>query len=650
MPGEPNAPHSGTRSVSSPAQFEIGAWDLHLFHEGTHQTAYEVLGAHPGLYRGTEATRFAVWAPNAASVSVVGDWNGWHADATSLVRVDDSGVWAQLVPEAQPGMLYKYAVRAQSGALTLKSDPYAFAQEHLPGTASRIYPFSHLWSDADRAWLAQRARHNALDRPMAIYEVHIGSWQRGPGGERLTYRTLAPRLAEHVQRLGFTHVELMPVMEHPFGGSWGYQVTGYYAPTSRFGSPDDFAFFVDCMHAHGVGVILDWPPAHFATDSHGLGRFDGTCLYEHEDPRQGHHPEWTTHVFNFGRNEVRSFLISNALFWLERYHVDGLRVDGVASMLYLDYARKAGEWIPNVHGGRENLEAVSLVRAINGVVSTRAAGAAIIAEESTAWPDVTGPLEHGGLGFSLKWDLGWMHDTLSYLKRDPVHRKFHHRELTFRGLYAFQERFVLPLSHDEVVHGKGSLLRKMAGDPWQKRANLRLLLAFMYASPGKKLLFMGSELASWDEWDEASVLPFHLLERSEHAGIATLIADLNRLYRSHPALYTLDTDPRGLCWLDADNDEQSVIVLERRGEGLEHSAPPVIAAFNFTPVPRAGYRIGSGRAGNYRELLNTDASIYGGSGVGNLGRVEARAERFRDHPCSLDLVLPPLGAVFLTPA
>ena len=645
--------------IRDPGSVGIGHLDSHLFHEGNHQNAYATLGAHVGgapfsSYQGP-GTRFAVWAPAAHRVSVVGDWNGWQDGATSLTRITDAGIWAGVAEEAQAGHRYKLSIHGPTGHVPLKSDPFGFYQEHLPGTASIIHRFSHTWSDADARYMAdRRARFASSDirsMPMSVYEVHLGSWQRGPFGEALGYRELAPQLADHVKRLGFTHVELMPVMEHPFGGSWGYQVTGYFAPTSRYGTPEDFMFFVEYMHSHGIGVLLDWPPAHFASDSHGLSWFDGTALFEHADPRQGFHPEWTSCVFNFGRNEVRSFLISNALFWLERYHVDGLRVDGVASMLYLDYARKQGEWIPNVYGGRENLEAVALVRSVNGAVRARIPDALMIAEESTAWPQVTGQLDHGGLGFHLKWDLGWMHDSLRYLARDPLYRKHHHRELTFRGLYAFNECFMLPLSHDEVVHGKGSLLRKMAGDEWQKRANLRLLLAFMFASPGKKLLFMGSELAGWDEWNEAASLPLWLLDRPEHSFAARLLSDLNALYVSQPSLYALDTDPRGLSWLQADDAEQSVIVIERRGfEGMR----PIVAAFNFTPVPRHGYRVGVQLGGAYRELLNTDAEVYGGSGVGNMGRATAHAEAFyaphrEPSPFTLAVTVPPLGAVFLTP-
>jgi 1,4-alpha-glucan branching enzyme len=646
--------------IRDPSSIGIGPLDIHLFHEGTHQNAYATLGAHVGgapfsSYLGP-GTRFAVWAPAAHQVSVIGDWNYWSEGATRLQRVEGTGIWAGVDEHAQPGHRYKLSVVGPHGQVPLKSDPFGFYQEHLPGTASVVHRFSHVWSEGDARWMAERrerfAHASIRSLPLSVYEVHPGSWQRGPFGESLGYRELAPQLAAHVKRLGFTHVELMPVMEHPFGGSWGYQVTGYFAPTSRYGTPEDFMFFVDYLHAQGIGVLLDWPPAHFASDSHGLGAFDGTALFEHADPRQGIHPEWTSYIFNYGRNEVKSFLTSNALFWLERYHIDGLRVDGVASMLYLDYAREAGDWIPNPHGGRENLEAVSLLRAINGAVRARMPDTLMIAEESTAWPQVTGELDHGGLGFHLKWDLGWMHDSLRYLNRDPVHRKYHHRELTFRGLYAYNEAFMLPLSHDEVVHGKGSLLRKMAGDEWQKRANLRLLLGFMFASPGKKLLFMGSELAGWDEWNESASLPLWLLERPEHAFAARLIADLNALYISQPSLYALDTEPGGLSWLQADDAEHSVVVIERRGtSGMR----PVIAAFNFTPIPRYGYRVGVHDGGAYRELLNTDSAVYGGSGVGNMGEAHAHEEAFyaphrQACPFTLSVTVPPLGAVFLTAA
>lgn len=609
--------------------------DLFYFNEGTHRRLYERLGAHPNA----EGTSFAVWAPNAEAVSVVGDWNGWEAAADPLAPRGSSGIWEGFVRGVRKGALYKYVVHTRDGQALEKADPYGFLHEVPPATASIVWELDYEWGDAE--WMATRREKNALSSPISIYELHVGSW-RHEDGRPLSYRELAPRLTDHVKELGFTHVELLPVMEHPFAGSWGYQVTGYFAPTHRFGKPQDLMFLIDYLHQQGIGVILDWVPAHFPTDAHGLGEFDGTHLYEHADPRLGFHPDWRSYIFNYGRHEVRSFLVSSALFWLDRYHADGLRVDGVASMLYLDYSRKEGEWVPNEHGGRENLQAVAFLRQLNDAIEAAYPDVQIIAEESTSWPLVSRPTSAGGLGFGLKWDMGWMHDTLRYLERDPLYRRWHHNEITFRSLYAFHENFVLPLSHDEVVHGKGSLLNKMPGDRWQKFANLRLLFASMFTQPGKKLLFMGSELGQWREWNHDGELDWHLLEEEAHAGIHQLVGDLNRLYRSEPALHALDTDPSGFAWIDGTDAERSVIVFLRLG-GPE--TRPLLVAINYTPVVRYDYRIGVPMEGAWAEILNTDADVYGGSGVGNLGEVEAKAVPLHDRPASMSITLPPLAAV-----
>jgi 1,4-alpha-glucan branching enzyme len=632
----------------------LGDVDLHLFNEGTHARLWEHLGAHLVEDAGGRAgVWFGVWAPNAAAVSVIGDWNDWREGADALAPRDGSGVWEAFVPGVTRGARYKYAIRPRGGGGTLlKADPMALRGEVPPATASVVWDLDgHRWGDGE--WMVGRAARAATGAPISIYEVHLGSWRRVPeeGGRSLGYREMAPRLAEHVRRLGFTHVELMPVMEHPFYGSWGYQVTGYFAPTARYGAPEDLMFLVDTLHQAGVGVILDWVPAHFPGDAHGLAWFDGTCLYEHADPRQGFHPEWKSSIFNYGRHEVRSFLVSNACYWLDRYHVDGLRVDAVASMLYLDYGRQGGEWVPNRYGGRENLEAIEFLRQLNDTVGRGYPGVLTIAEESTAWPMVTRPAHLGGLGFSLKWDLGWMHDTLRYLGRDPVHRRFHHSDLTFRGMYAASEAYVLPLSHDEVVYGKGSLVRKMAGgaggdDLWQRLANLRLLYAWQWAQPGKKLLFMGSELAPWTEWNHDASLDWHLERDERHARVALLVGELNRLYRDHPALARGDADARGFEWLEVDNADQSVLAFARLGDPGD---PPIVAVFNFTPVPRHDHRIGVPWAGYYRELLNTDALAFGGSGLGNAGGVFSSPTPWHGRPHSLSLTLPPLAALLLRP-
>jgi 1,4-alpha-glucan branching enzyme len=590
--------------------------DLHWFNEGTHYRLHDKLGAHLAMVEGAAGTCFAVWAPNASEVSVVGDFNGWRRGASALHPRDSSGIWEAFVPGVSQGARYKYRIARRGGDIVDKADPVGFHHETPPSTASIVWPLDHDWNDAQ--WMAARAERNALRAPIAIYELHLGSMWARESGRLLGYRELAPRLADYMLFMGFTHVELMPVMEHPLTASWGYQVTGYFAPTSRYGTPQDFMFFVDHLHERGLGVILDWVPAHFPTDEHGLGYFDGTHLYEHEDRRLGFHPDWQSYIFNYGRCEVRSFLISSALCWLDRYHVDGLRVDGVASMLYRDYSREPDEWIPNHHGGRENLEAVSLLQQLNRAVYERFPGVQTIAEESTAWPMVSRPTYLGG--------------------------KFHHGELTFRSLYAAHENFVLPLSHDEVVHGKGSLLGKMPGDEWQRFANLRLLLAYLYGQSGKKLLFMGGELGELSEWHHDGSLAWHLLERPLHRGVQLLVRDLNRCYRAEPALHELDCDASGLEWVEGNDADQSVYAFLRRGVTPEDS---VLVVLNFTPVVRHGYRVGVDTAGVYRELLNSDAREYGGSGVGNLGAVTAEPAAWHGRPCSLSLTLPPLGALFL---
>ncbi|MDR7416663.1 MAG: 1,4-alpha-glucan branching protein GlgB [Armatimonadota bacterium] len=611
--------------------------DVYLFNEGTHLRAYEKLGAHPV----EGGTYFAVWAPNAQRVSVIGDFNGWDPYRHPLSPRGRSGIWEGFVPGVGPGALYKYRITSRHGPVLDKADPFAFRTETPPGTASVVWDLTYGWTDGE--WMADRAKRNAREAPIAIYEVHLGSWRRGENGRFLSYRELASRLAPYVQEMEFTHVEFLPVMEHPYDGSWGYQLTGYFAPTSRYGTPQDFMYLVDTLHRHGIGVILDWVPSHFATDPHGLAFFDGTHLYEHEDPRRGLHPDWGSAIFNYGRHEVQSFLLSSALFWLDRYHADGLRVDAVASMLYLDYSRPEGQWIPNEYGGRENLEAIAFLRRLNEAVYQNHPDVQTIAEESTAWPLVSRPTFLGGLGFGFKWDMGWMHDTLRYMSRDPVYRKYHHEELTFRMLYAFTENFVLPLSHDEVVHGKRSLLEKMPGDDWQKFANLRLLLGYMYGQPGKKLLFMGAELAQRREWSHEMELDWHLLTDPRHRGVQRWVRDLNHAYRTEPALHQLDCEPEGFEWVEPHDRDASVLVFLRKGR----QGDLVLVACNFTPVPRPHYRVGVPRPGYWREILNSDAETYGGSGWGNLGGVWAEAIPAHGRPYSLDLTLPPLGAVFL---
>ncbi len=624
--------------------------DIYLFREGTHVRAHEKLGAHP-LARGPDreqGTHFAVWAPNAASVSVVGDFNGWNPASHALApRPDSSGIWEGLVPGAHTGSLYKYHIVSRHAGYSVdKSDPYAFYCETPPRTASVVWDLSYEWGDAQ--WMGSRARANSLGAPMSIYELHLGSFRRVAGEHNrwLTYRELAHAVGDYVTEMGFTHVELLPVMEHPFYGSWGYQVTGYFAPTARYGTPQDFMYFVDHLHRRGIGVILDWVPSHFPSDEHGLAYFDGTHLYEHADPRQGFHPEWNSSIFNYGRAEVRNFLASNALFWLETYHIDALRVDAVASMLYLDYGRRAGEWIPNRFGGNENLDAVEFLKQLNLALYRDYPDTQTIAEESTAWPMVSRPIYLGGLGFGLKWNMGWMHDTLKYLQTDPVFRKFSQNQLTFSIWYAFSENFVLPLSHDEVVHGKGSLIGKMPGDEWRQFAQLRLLFGYMWSHPGKKLLFMGGEFGQKREWQHEESLEWHVLEYPLHAGARRWMQDLNRFYRSTPALWELDFDAEGFQWIDCNNADESVLVYLRKGREAHERA---LIACNFTPVLRENYRIGVPRGGWWRERLNSDATDYGGSGSGNFGAVEAAPLPSHGHGHSLTLRLPPLSVVMFTP-
>jgi 1,4-alpha-glucan branching enzyme len=619
--------------------------DLHLFNEGTHYRLYRKLGAHPRLVNGkVTGTSFAVWAPSARSVAVMGDFNAWDKASHPLRPRGRSGIWEGFAPGIVPGAPYKYHVvsRVTDHAVD-KADPFAFYAEGAPRTASVVWDLDYPWTDGE--WMAGRKERQALRAPMAIYEVHLGSWRRSPDDpdRPLGLRALARPLAEYAREMGFTHVELLPVMEHPFYGSWGYQVTGYFAASSRYGTPQDLMFLIDTLHHHGIGVILDWVPSHFPSDEHGLVYFDGTHLYEHADPREGFHPDWNSYIFNYGRAETVSFLISSALFWLDCYHADGLRVDAVASMLYRDYSRKEGEWIANRHGGRENLEALEFLRQLNRQVYAAYPDVQTIAEESTSWPLVSRPLHLGGLGFGYKWDMGWMHDTLHYMTLDPVFRKYHHNQLTFRTMYAWSENYVLPLSHDEVVHMKGSLLGRMPGDDWSQRANLRLLLGYMWAQPGKKLLFMGGELGQRAEWNHDQSLDWHLLADPRHEGLRRWVVDLNRLYRSVPAMHEKDAEPGGFEWIDCTDGENSVLVMLRKGVEGE----PVLIALNFTPVPRPGYRVGAPAGGFWRELLNSDSEQYGGTGQGNLGGVEAAAARQHGRPWSLSLTLPPLAAVFL---
>jgi len=623
----------------------LGELDIHLLVEGNHLASYQKLGAHALLHDGVEGVAFAVWAPNAQRVSLVGDFNAWDGRRMPMRKRHAGGFWELFVPGLRPGHLYKYELLGAHGELLpLKADPHAERAEQPPGTASVIAnPSRHVWQDG--GWMNARAQRNDREAPIAIYEVHLASWRRPEHGQYLSYRELAEQLVPYVADLGFTHIEVMPLTEYPFDGSWGYQPISLFAPTSRHGGADDCRAFIDACHRAGLGLWLDWVPGHFPTDAHGLGRFDGTALYEHADPRQGLHRDWNTLIYNYGRREVTNFLLSSALYWMREYHIDGLRVDAVASMLYLDYSRNAGEWIPNLFGGRENLDAIAFLRRMNELVFGEQTGATTAAEESTAWPMVSRPVYVGGLGFGFKWNMGWMHDTLRYMSKDPIHRKYHHNDMTFGLLYAFHENFILPLSHDEVVHGKGSLLGRMPGDRWQRFANLRAYFAFMWTHPGKKLLFMGGEFGQEHEWNHDSGLDWHSLADPFHAGVRALMRDLNRLYRATPALYRLDCEPQGFSWIDAANGAESILSYLRRGRE-EHELAVIVC--NFTPVPRHNYRIGVPRPGHYRERINTDASIYGGSGVGNAGGLDAEPHPMHGHACSLRLNLPPLGVLIFT--
>ncbi len=638
----------GTWEFLDPFMFGpvLGATDDYLLVEGTHQALYQRLGAHPMTLDGVAGVHFAVWAPNARRVSVVGDFNAWDGRRHPMRKRIDSGMWEIFAPAIAEGAVYKFEIVGADGTLQpLKADPFGFAAELRPSTASVVARTDALaWTDA--AHMQARPHGDPRRRPMAIYEVHLGSWRRGANGEFLTYDAIAEALIPYVADLGFSHIELMPINEHPLDDSWGYQPIGLFAPTSRFGDPAGFARLVDRAHAAGIGVILDWVPAHFPTDVHGLAHFDGSPLYEYADPRKGFQPDWNTAIYDFGRREVLNMLAASALYWLDRFHIDGLRVDAVASMLYLDYSRRAGEWAPNEAGGRENLEAVAFLRQVNTLAYGLHPGTVMIAEESTAWPGVSQPVDAGGLGFGFKWNMGWMHDTLTYFQTDPVHRSFHHHTLTFSLMYAFSENFVLPLSHDEVVHGKRSLLDKMPGDRWQKFANLRSLYAYMWAHPGKKLLFMGGELAEWEEWNYDGSLHWNLLEYPEHQGVQSLVRDLNHAYRSNPALYEVDFDPSGFHWLEPNDAANNVVAFARLDAKGEQ---PVVCVLNLSPVPRYDYRVGMPAAGRWKELVNTDSAYYGGSGVGNLGGVDAQAKPWHDQPFSALLTLPPLGAVWFVP-
>jgi len=645
---EVSYPDGNTFTLQDPYSFPptVGELDMHLVAEGRHEEIYERLGAHVRELEGVTGASFAVWAPAAKAVSVVGDFNGWDGRLHPMRSLGSTGIWEIFLPGVEEGAAYKYEILTQSGEIRMKADPFAFATQHPPRTDSMVFRPRHTWGDA--RWMERRRASSPYEEPVSIYEVHLGSWRRSAldGDRSLSYAELGEELAAYVTDMGFTHVELLPVMEHPFSGSWGYQVSGYFAPTARYGAPDDFRAFVDRLHQAGIGVILDWVPAHFPRDDWALARFDGSALYEHEDPRRGAHPEWGTLIFNYGRNEVRNFLLASALFWPREYHADGLRVDAVASMLYLDYSRAEGAWVPNEHGGNEDLDAVSFLKELNEVIHRREPGIVSAAEESTAWPGVSRPTYLGGLGFGFKWNMGWMHDTLDYFQRDPVHRRFHHHQLTFSLMYAFTENFVLPLSHDEVVHGKGSLYGKMAGDRWQKLANLRSLYAYMWAHPGKKLLFMGGELAQETEWSHERSLDWHLLEDAGNAGVQAVVRDLNRVMRSEPALYERDFDPGGFWWLEANDAANNVIAFARASKD---GSRVLVCAANLAPVPRPDYRLGLPRAGRWREAINTDSSFYGGTDTGNLGGVEAEPVGWHEQPFSAEVTLPPLGVVWLVP-
>jgi 1,4-alpha-glucan branching enzyme len=636
---------TATSTDSSTDSSTLTEHDIYLFKEGRHNRLYEKLGSHLTSVAGSRGARFAVWAPEAVAVSVIGDFNKWSTAANPLnLRPDGSGIFDGFIPDLEPGAVYKYHIVSSHRGYTVdKGDPFAFAWETAPRTASVVTDLSYDWSDAD--WMASRASRGGLDAPFSIYEVHLGSWRRRPDEDNrsLTYRELADQLPEYVKKMGYTHVELLPVMEHPFYGSWGYQIIGYYAPTSRYGTPQDFMYLIDRLHQHGIGVILDWVPSHFPSDEHGPVYFDGTHLYEHADPRKGFHPDWDSYIFNYGRVEVEAFLVSNALYWLDKYHADALRVDAVASMLYLDYSRKPGEWIPNKFGGRENLEAIEFLRRFNEAVYKFYPDVQTIAEESTAWPMVSRPLYIGGLGFGMKWNMGWMHDVLSYLSHDPVHRKYYHSQLTFSIWYAFSENFVLSLSHDEVVYGKGSLLGKMPGDDWQRHANLRLLFGYMYGHPGKKLMFMGGEFGQEREWNHDRSLDWHQVEEPLHKGVQRWVSELNHLYKSSPPLYELDFQPEGFEWVDFHDADRSVISFVRKGKSTKDI---ILVVCNFTPVPRYNYRVGVPEPGLWREVLNSDAKEYGGAGFGNLGGMEATPVTSHGRPYSVSLTVPSLATLF----
>ena len=621
--------------------------DIYLFKEGNHFRLYDKLGSHPAVVKGKKGYYFAVWAPNAKKVTVQGDFNGWNKEKHSLLlRGDESGIWEGFIPGIKKGDIYKYHIVSNYNRYSVdKGDPFAYYWEQAPKTASVVWGLDYTWNDSN--WMAKRHKLNTLDSPLSIYEVHIGSWLRhDKNNSRLTYREMAHKLADYVKKMGFTHVELMPIMEHPFYGSWGYQCTGFFAPTSRYGTPQDFMYFVDYLHQKDISVILDWVPSHFPSDQHGLSYFDGTNLYEHQDPKKGYHPEWKSYIFNYGRNEVRNFLISSALYWLEKYHIDGLRVDAVASMLYLDYARKKGDWIPNEYGGNEDLEATSFLKRLNEAVYENFSDVHTMAEESTAWPMVSRPTHLGGLGFGMKWNMGWMHDTLKYTSKNPVHKKHHHNQLTFSLWYAFTENFILPLSHDEVVHGKKSLVGKMPGDEWQKFANLRLLFAYMYGHPGKKLLFMGGEIGQWKEWNHDESLEWYILEYLPHKGLQNWVRDLNHLYKSTPALYENDFSHECFEWINSTDYEKSVISFIRKSKDNENT---LIFVLNFTPIPRHNYRVAMQNGGYYEEILNSDSERYWGSNIGNYGKVLAEPVSWDEKEFSLNLSIPPLGAVILRP-
>ncbi len=637
-------PGGQTFTLRDPYAFlpTLGDLDLHLLGEGRHERLWEKLGAHCRTIDGVAGVSFAVWAPNARSVRVIGEFNSWDGRLHPMRTLGSSGIWELFIPDVGDGCLYKFEVLTAQGQLVVKTDPFAFATEGAPTNAAIVHTPKHRFADDE--WLQKRAQSDQQASPMSVYELHLGSWKRGDGGEILGYREIAPQLVQYCMELGFTHVELMPVAEHPFTGSWGYQVSNYFAPTARYGSPDDFRSFVDALHQAGIGVIVDWVPAHFPKDEWALARFDGTALYEHVDPKKGEHPDWGTLVFNYGRNEVRNFLISNALYWIEEFHVDGLRVDAVASMLYLDYSRKEGEWVPNQFGGRENLEAIEFFKQLNATIHGEHPGVLMVAEESTAYPGVSRPVHLGGLGFGFKWNMGWMHDSLAYFAKEPVYRRFHHNQLTFSLMYAWSENFMLPLSHDEVVHGKGSLIGKMPGDRWQRFANLRCMLSYMWAHPGKKLLFMGGEFGQEREWNHDDSLDWHLLDDAAHAGLQHLMADMNAAYRANPALWELDHAPEGFQWIDANDADNNVISFYRADRAQKNH---LVCVCNLAPIPRTGFRVGLPKAGTYKEVINTDAETYGGTNVGNMGQVVAEKTPWHGLDHSAMITLPPLGTVWL---